>query len=730
MENIWIKGVRRKLKKVTDPDVIQEVVVFDEQWDFMKSYIKKLEDETQSYFKSPVCTHKNYYYYACERSSKPTGKSKGKPTQTRANSCGAYVSFRIIRDAAFTGAVVNKMLKHHGHDVDIQEEGVKNPVDPELLGFIEMWLEQGLSVSETLLKSVDWAERHGHVDKHNRRYYVTPEDIRTIKKSINALFFPDVNDSVSVDILATSELKENISFYQPLSEENPLIIVVQTPWQKELLKLHPHPMMFMDATYKSITSYGYAFYALLLSNSIGRGVPFAYFIVSEESAATLSLCLEKLSSSNPGFYPRSVMVDKDLKELKAIAQVFPSAKVLICWFHVLQAVHRWLVKRDGGNLPVDQRNMVIQAMAAMKVCLTEEEFINTADVKCKELDSYLGSSHVTAYLKPQWISCGQLWSNFGRSFSHENSETNNKAERFFLTIKYQFLKGNTNRRIDQLLRLLCGDLQKYYCYMEDLAEIGRIKGANTEDFSNAVKSMIEKGLDSKCTINENGTCVVPPDTGAQNNTVDLVMVKCDCRRSKSGAMCKHIVFSKTVAQQQGIDIQDIRNSVAKKIISSHSYFSDEETLTVFHSDGSSGTINHRSSNLCTCVANSYGEKCVCVLVRSILFLAQTPCELISNDPVCHKTPMIKSKADLQTMLTDLIKWSQSDKYTKNEELYKTVERAHKLVFSNFCSLSRKRRTTALHAYRQRIKKAQKAVTMNYICKRKSRGKKKKIVKLS
>lgn len=29
----------------------------------------------------------------------------------------------------------------------------------------------------------------------------------------------------------------------------------------------------------------------------------------------------------------------------------------------------------------------------------EDEFNSTSDLKCKELDSYLGSSHVSAYLK-------------------------------------------------------------------------------------------------------------------------------------------------------------------------------------------------------------------------------------------------------------------------------------------------------------------------------------------
>lgn len=122
------------------------------------------------------------------------------------------MSFSIIKDAGFTGAIEHKMLKHSGHDINIQEEGVKNRVNPELLAFIDMWLEQGLSVSETLLKSVDWAQRHGNTDRCNRRYYVTPEDIRMIKKSINALIFPDVKDCISVDILCTSELRRTFVF--------------------------------------------------------------------------------------------------------------------------------------------------------------------------------------------------------------------------------------------------------------------------------------------------------------------------------------------------------------------------------------------------------------------------------------------------------------------------------------------------------------------------------------
>ncbi|XP_056599812.1 uncharacterized protein LOC130417954 isoform X2 [Triplophysa dalaica] len=703
MESIWLEGLKRNLKKIKDARVIQEVIPFSgEETDFMQCYIKKLEEETKSIFRSPVSTHKDYFYIACERSSKASGKSKGEPTKTRAYSCNAYVSFKIIKDGSFTGAVVNKMLHHNGHDVCLKEEGVKNRIDAELLTFIEIWLDQGKSISETLLKCVEWAERHGHVDKYNRRYYVTPEDIRLIKKTNIALSFPDAKDCISVDKLVTSELEENIRYYQPLSEVQPLIIVVQTPWQKDILKEHPHTMVFMDATYKAMTSYGYAFYELLLTNSIGRAVPFAYFIISEESADILALCLEKLAEHNPGFLPRSIMIDRDLKELNAIRRVFPTAKVLLCWFHVLQAVHRWMVRRDGGNMPVNQRNTVIQALVSMKSCLTEEEFNSMSAKKCEELDACLGTSHVSTYLKNHWISLGDLWSNFGR---------------FFLTMKYQFLKGRMNSRIDQLLRLLCGDVQKYYSYLDELTENGRIKGANTDETTIAAHSMIAKGLDAKVEMYENGVCLIPPDTRTQSHRVDLVMHKCDCKRFQCGCVCKHLIFSRNIAEKQGLIIQDLRAEVARKIVESESYLTDDENLTVYHFDGSVGIVSRKGTNFCTCTANSYGEVCVCILVHN--FLYKTSRENESDNSHRFKFSE-KKKVTLQDMLTDLHEWSKSEKFHEDNEVYSLVQRAHKLVFSQFSKLSRKRKVTALHNYRKSVKKAKNAITVTYTVKKKKK----------
>ena len=42
------------------------------------------------------------------------------------------------------------------------------------------------------------------------------------------------------------------------------------------------------------------------------------------------------------------MSDKSDAIIGAARSVFPAAEIRICYFHVMQAVHRWLRKADNG----------------------------------------------------------------------------------------------------------------------------------------------------------------------------------------------------------------------------------------------------------------------------------------------------------------------------------------------------------------------------------------------
>nr|CAM56660.1 novel protein [Danio rerio] len=65
------------------------------------------------------------------------------------------------------------------------------------------------------------------------------------------------------------------------------------------------------------------------------------------------------------------MVDKDQAEVNAIRKVFNESDILLCWYHVTQAVTRWLsISESGVNGPekTDSRAHIIQFMSEMKCC--------------------------------------------------------------------------------------------------------------------------------------------------------------------------------------------------------------------------------------------------------------------------------------------------------------------------------------------------------------------------
>lgn len=114
------------------------------------------------------------------------------------------------------------------------------------------------------------------------------------------------------------------------------------------------------------------------------------------------------------FTHRAFMIDRDMKEMNALRDIFPNSAVLLCWFHilqvnkqtnkatinilkpgvlllllwwgilllfgltcdgVLQAVHRWMVEKQSGVSGKDptkksQRSDVLNYLRRLKSCTT------------------------------------------------------------------------------------------------------------------------------------------------------------------------------------------------------------------------------------------------------------------------------------------------------------------------------------------------------------------------
>ncbi|NP_001038597.1 uncharacterized protein isoform X1 [Danio rerio] len=110
------------------------------------------------------------------------------------------------------------------------------------------------------------------------------------------------------------------------------------------------------------------------------------------------------------------MVDKDQAEINAIRKVFNESDILLCWYHVTQAVTRWLsISESGVSGPekADARAHIIQFMSEMKCCSKAQEFKEKAEMFHCQFRNF---KYVCKYFRNNLETIGHLWSNFGRCY--------------------------------------------------------------------------------------------------------------------------------------------------------------------------------------------------------------------------------------------------------------------------------------------------------------------------
>ena len=112
-------------------------------------------------------------------------------------------------------------------------------------------------------------------------------------------------------------------------------------------------MIFVDST-GGLEEYNLRFFLMLTHSAVG-GLPVASFVTGDETNETLIKALELLKSILPSnaFHgnlkegPKIFMTDNNSEIRDALHTVWPSAALLLCVFHLLQQVWRWLFEKKS-----------------------------------------------------------------------------------------------------------------------------------------------------------------------------------------------------------------------------------------------------------------------------------------------------------------------------------------------------------------------------------------------
>ncbi|RXN17254.1 zinc finger SWIM domain-containing 1-like protein [Labeo rohita] len=427
MEDFIKKTVENEERRKTRLKNIQLKVHVLKPDDPEKNFISEIiNKEHKKSFRTTNCSSlddqkRGYYIFHCRRSGNVFERSH------RAVGCKAYISFKVRNDWKGHKVVVQRIFtQHNGHDSS-EEDGHFQQLHPQLVDQIKKWITLGVKPDVILLQANEWSKAQGEANYHSREFFVTPEDIHNIRTSMLRERHLDKDDCKSTDKLLTGPFKDDVIFYQPLGKDQDLIIVLQTEFMRKDLQNNGSNIVFFDATY-CVNQYSFPLFTLLVRDDHGHGFPVAYIITSSETQETLKLALQKLRPVFPK-PPRCFMVDKDMSEINALNAVFPESDVLLCWYHVLQAVVRWLMKSDSGVCgphSSNTRREILDYFKKMKACAMKTDFDRVAKEFLKDFSH---CQEVCKYFQRYWEPISHRWADYGRCYNHGNSETNNLIER-------------------------------------------------------------------------------------------------------------------------------------------------------------------------------------------------------------------------------------------------------------------------------------------------------------
>ncbi|VDI82347.1 Hypothetical predicted protein [Mytilus galloprovincialis] len=232
--------------------------------------------------------------------------------------------------------------------------------------------------------------------------------------------------------------------------------------------------------------------------------------------------------------------------------------------------------------------------------------------------------------------------------------------RFFLGMKYHFLGGYANSRVEDLLILLHGNVTMFYDYLDELEKIGRLKnmGGQREDKSKlTAENMLKAELDQTVQWTSSTECTVPSQTafGTIYN-VDIVNVVCNCPAATTRE----------------------RRSEAMNVFNAEQYFYDRDNnqVEVLSRLGNVSVVNLTSFK-CTCFANSHGIHCVCVMVA----------KMVVPSPDIESTSIDETRQQLK-----------EDKETTDQAIKRKIEEINIYVNNkNFQTIDVKKKKTILQA---------------------------------
>lgn len=303
-------------------------------------------------------------------------------------------------------------------------------------------------------------------------------------------------------------------------------------------------LVLMDSTW-SMDHDGSKVFVLLTLSDCG-GLPLGVIIASSESFELLEKGLQLLKEiMGRNIFggningPIIFLTNDSQSEQNAIRRCFPNSKTLLCEFHVLQAVWRWLVKAKNG-VPQQKQFDFFQCFKRIMFAQTKNEAWLNYEIAKAIIDE--NHQNYLTYLEGYWHRRDQWAISHRLVILVKGNTTNNISEAFMQIMRDKIFEMVKSFNVVQTVDFI---LTKVNLYFERrLLHAANMPGHKS--FFRHIQGPPQEVLEKIKVVNEDIIMVPSKNKANHYYIVNMAVLICTCVQGNMGKMCKHIDWASTV----------------------------------------------------------------------------------------------------------------------------------------------------------------------------------------
>ena len=474
--------------------------------------------------------------------------------------CESKIAIKVRTKAAEGNVCEVELWWNHNHSVTCHHLTTFSQILPATRHKFITYFEQAMSASEafhhhetTLMKDPVTV-----LLLADRKYCPSLRDVNNLYEKWRKTTKGPSNGSEMFDYLqeyVTAYNKDKMNtggkiflqrYNNDTKQEKPLIISICTPVMSRVHKLRQAgEMAFMDAS-GSLDRHNNPVYFMCTHHPSGA-LPLAVWITSSQSEATLKSCLHNVKSVLPQHAfggrgaasgPSIFLTDDDSAQRNALRVYWRSSVPLLCIFHFLQAIWRWLLD-STNSINKDDRQHLMSLCQRLVFADTVENFdasktLMQSDKTVLKYRNFCDYIKNALQRKEEWALC------FRKKLITRGNNTANFTESMIFVFKCVILKRIRAYNLLELVKFITEDLEMYFQRKLLALAFGKPQNLHVtarcfgRDASTVALDNINRDIENPFHFN-----VTSRTNKNFTYQVDTSLGICTCPKGENGSGCAH-----------------------------------------------------------------------------------------------------------------------------------------------------------------------------------------------